>query len=285
LNAVFGLGHVSSTAGKWPRRTAVPSTSERGAPDANDRSVMRSGPSLRTSTHATSALPSGTLDRTARLASCSEPGLSGRMAHSELPTAITTPAMTSRGLTAPTIRVFHGRDQRLATADAPAGSRDRGVMSTTLKTAAEEFLAHKRIAVAGVSRDENQPANLIYRRLRDTGHEVFAVNPAAGEVEGDQCYASVSAIPDGVDGVVVVTPAEASAGVVEDCHAAGVPRVWLHRGLGPGSLSADAVARCYEHGIDVIPGGCPNMFGATSDIGHRCLCGLLQLTHKIPRQL
>ena len=59
---------------------------------------------------------------------------------------------------------------------------------TTLRDAADEFLAQHRIAVAGVSRDAKQPANLIYRRLRDTGHEVFAVNPNAGEVEGDPCY-------------------------------------------------------------------------------------------------
>jgi len=158
-------------------------------------------------------------------------------------------------------------------------------MPTSLKSAAEEFLAQKRIAVAGVSRDTKQPANLIYRRLRDTGHDVFAVNPKADVVEGDPCYASVVAIPGSVDGVVVVTPAEESAHVVADCHAAGVPRVWLHRGLGPGSLSDEAVAACHESGIEVIPGGCPNMFGETSDLGHRCMCGMLKLTHKIPRKV
>ena len=158
-------------------------------------------------------------------------------------------------------------------------------MSTTLKSAAEEFLAQQRIAVAGVSRDTKQPANLIYRRLRDTGHDVFAVNPKASVVEGERCYGSVTEIPGGVDGVVVVTPAEESAHVVEDCHAAGVPRVWLHRGIGPGSLSDEAVAACHAHGIDVIPGGCPNMFGETSDFGHRCMCGLLKLTGKIPREV
>lgn len=158
-------------------------------------------------------------------------------------------------------------------------------MSTTLKQAAEEFLAQKRIAVAGVSRDTKQPANLIYRRLRATGHDVFAVNPHADQVEGDPCFASVSAIPGGVDGVVVVTPAAQSSAVVADCATAGVPRVWLHRGLGPGSLSGEAVTACREHGISCIPGGCPNMFGATSDFGHRCMCGLLELTGKIPRKL
>ncbi|WP_372788985.1 CoA-binding protein [Paraconexibacter sp.] len=157
-------------------------------------------------------------------------------------------------------------------------------MSTIpLASAATEFLAQERLAVVGVSRDPRQPANLIYRRLRETGHRVFAVNPAATEVEGDPCYASVRALPEAVDGAVVVTPADVSAAVVEDCAAASVPRVWLHRGLGPGSLSAEAVDVAHEHGIDVIPGGCPNMFGATSDRPHRVMRRVLQLAGKVPR--
>jgi uncharacterized protein len=154
---------------------------------------------------------------------------------------------------------------------------------TTLRQAAEEFLAQPRIAVAGVSRDPKQPANLIYRRLRDTHHEVFAVNPNAEEVEGDRSYAAVGEIAGGVDGVVVVTTPEAADGVMADCVNAGVPRVWLHRGIGPGSISAHAIEYGREHGVSVIAGGCPNMFGATSDPGHRCMLAMLRLTGKVPR--
>jgi predicted CoA-binding protein len=153
---------------------------------------------------------------------------------------------------------------------------------STLRQAAEEFLAQPRIAVAGVSRDAKQPANLIYRRLREAGHEVFAVNPNAQEVEGDRCYPAVTALPGEIDGVVVVTTPEVAERVVADCVSAGVPRVWLHRGLGPGSISANAIAYCREHDVGVIPGGCPNMFGATSDPGHRCMRAMLRLTGKIP---
>ena len=153
---------------------------------------------------------------------------------------------------------------------------------TALREAAEEFLDQKRIAVAGVSRDDKQPANLIYRRLRDTGHDVFAVNPNADQVEGAVAYPSVSAIPGGVDGVVVVTPPEAALDVIADSADAGVPRVWLHRGMGPGSTSEEAVALAHERGLSVIPAGCPNMFGETSDLGHRCMLAMLKLGHKVP---
>lgn len=156
---------------------------------------------------------------------------------------------------------------------------------TNLRDAAEEFLAQHRIAVAGVSRDEHQPANLIYRRLRDTGHEVYAVNPNADEAEGDPAYATVADVPVQLDGIVVVTTPEVAEQVVADAHAAGVPRVWLHRGIGAGSSSETAVDFCTEHGMAVIPGGCPNMFGDTSDPGHRCLRVLLQLSGKVPRRV
>ena len=46
-----------------------------------------------------------------------------------------------------------------------------------------EFLSGKRFAVAGVSRDPNQAANAVFRKLRGSGFEVFAVNPNASEVE------------------------------------------------------------------------------------------------------
>jgi hypothetical protein len=156
---------------------------------------------------------------------------------------------------------------------------------TTLREAAEEFLAQKRIAVAGVSRDEKPPANLIYRRLRQTGHEVFAVNPNADEAEGDPCFASISDVPVGLDGVVIVTAPEVTLEVAKDCVSNGVSRVWIHRGIGAGSTSPAAVAYCRAHGIRVIPGGCPNMFGACSDPGHRCMRALLTVTGKVPRTI
>ncbi|MFQ5435182.1 MAG: CoA-binding protein, partial [Anaerolineae bacterium] len=87
------------------------------------------------------------------------------------------------------------------------------------KEKASDFLAQERIAVAGVSRKGQETANLIYRKLRDTGRQVFAVNPHANVVEGDMCYPDMQSIPGGVDGVVIVTRPELTAKIVEDCVA------------------------------------------------------------------
>lgn len=147
--------------------------------------------------------------------------------------------------------------------------------------AAREFLAGRRIAVAGVSRDRNQPANLIYRRLRDTGHEVAAINPSTDRVEGDPCYPDLRAVPCRVDGVVIATPPAAAAEVVRACVELGIPRVWMHRSFGEGSVSAEAVALCRSHGIGVIVGGCPMMYCGKVDLGHRCMRWILEKRKRI----
>ena len=73
-----------------------------------------------------------------------------------------------------------------------------------IKEAASEFLACKRVAVTGVSREpKNHGSNVVYKRLRDRGYEVFAVNPNAEEVEGDPSYHDLRSIPGGVEAVVI----------------------------------------------------------------------------------
>ena len=153
-----------------------------------------------------------------------------------------------------------------------------------LEATVRKFLAHQRIAVAGVSRAETDaPANLIYRKLRAAGYEVFAVNPGAASVEGDDCYPNLAAIPGGVGAVVVATHPDVTPGVVRQCIDAGVGHVWMHRSFGSGSVADEAVAQCRENGIHVIPGGCPMMFLPPVDIGHRCMRWFLGLTGKLPQ--
>jgi uncharacterized protein len=156
----------------------------------------------------------------------------------------------------------------------------------TLETRVHEFLAQKRIAVAGVSRNNSHhPAgNLIYRRLKKTGHEVFPVNPHIQTFEGDRCYADLRSIRGGVDGVVIVTRRETAERIVQDCSDAGVRRVWMHQSMGKkgSSVSPAAVEYCRQHDISVIAGACPMMYGDGVDLGHTCMRWILRLTGGLP---
>ncbi len=61
--------------------------------------------------------------------------------------------------------------------------------------AVAEFLNSERLAVAGVSRSGNQPANPIFKKLRDAVLEVYPINPRAQEVDGVECFPDVASLP------------------------------------------------------------------------------------------
>jgi predicted CoA-binding protein len=133
----------------------------------------------------------------------------------------------------------------------------------------DDFLAQKRLAFVGVSHDPKEFSAAVYRQLRDRGYELVPVNPGDGVIEGDPCLPDVASLPDGIDGAIVMVPPDASAPVVEACIARGIPRVWLHHGLGPSSATDEAVALCREHGIEVVDGACPMMFAEPVGWFHR----------------
>ena len=157
---------------------------------------------------------------------------------------------------------------------------------TKIESAATEFLSHKRVAVTGVSREPgSHGSNVVYRRLRDRGYEVFAVNPNADEVEGDPSHHDLRSIPGGVEAVVIATRPETAEATMRECADLGIEHVWMHRGPGGGSVSPEAAKYGRENGIAVIDGGCPCMFGPTADPGHKAMRFVLTLSGNVPKQV
>jgi uncharacterized protein len=154
----------------------------------------------------------------------------------------------------------------------------------SIKEAASEFLANKRVAVTGVSRTpKTHGSNSVYKRLRERGYEVFAVNPNADEVEGDRCYKDLTSIPGGVDAVVIATRPEIAEDTMRECAELGVKHVWMHWGGGASSVSDTATEYGRQHGITVIDGGCPLMFAPTADVGHKLM--RVVLAGRVPKQV
>ena len=155
-----------------------------------------------------------------------------------------------------------------------------------IKDVAGEFLADRRVAVTGVSRNAGgHGSNAVYQRLRQRGYEVFAVNPNAETVEGARNYHALAEIPGGVDWVVIGTKPETAESTVRECVDLGIKRVWMHRGPGGGSVSKPAAEYGRQHGVTVIDGGCPCMFGPTADGGHKVMRRFLTLTGNVPRRV
>ncbi len=144
-----------------------------------------------------------------------------------------------------------------------------------IDTLVQDFLAQKKIAVVGVSDKRETGCNLAYRKFKEAGYQVSAVNPRLSSFEGDPCYPDLGAIPDRPDAVFILARPEVTGQIVQQCVDLGIRHVWMHCMMGtkPGlaagmtSVSQEAVQMCKEHGIAVIPGSCPNQF-LKPDFGH-----------------
>ena len=144
-----------------------------------------------------------------------------------------------------------------------------------LDSLVQDFLAQKKIAVVGVSDKRETGCNLAYRKFKEAGYTVSAVNPRLTTFEGDPCYPDLKSIPEKPDAVFILTNPKITENVVQQCVDLGVKHVWMHclMGTKPGlaasmtSVSPEAVRMCQENGITVIPGSCPNQF-LKADFGH-----------------
>ena len=143
------------------------------------------------------------------------------------------------------------------------------------------FLAQKKIAVVGVSDKRETGCNLNYKKFKDAGYQVYAVNPRISTYDGALCYPDLKSIPEKPDAVFMLTNPKVTEEIVQQCVDLGVKHVWMHCMMGtkPGlaqsmtSVSQSAVEMCKANGIEVIPGSCPNQF-LDPDGGHKFMRGL-----------
>jgi predicted CoA-binding protein len=140
---------------------------------------------------------------------------------------------------------------------------------TTLAVRANEFLAQRRIALVGGSRDPWDLSRTLFRELRQRGYDVVPVHPTLESVDGVPCAGRLQDVSPPVDGALLMTPPAATDRVVRDCAEARVPRVWMHRGVGQGAVNPLAVGYCRDHGIAVVAGACPFMFLPKAGLVHR----------------
>jgi hypothetical protein len=130
---------------------------------------------------------------------------------------------------------------------------------TTLKQV-EDFLALKRVAVVGVSRDPKDFTRTMWEEFRQRRYEAIPVNPHVTEIDGQRCYASVKEIDPPVEGALIMTSKKATDQVVRDCADAGIKHVWMYGGMAPGAATNTAVAFAEDKGISTVKGLCPYMF-------------------------
>jgi len=153
-----------------------------------------------------------------------------------------------------------------------------------IDTMVQDFLSQKKIAVVGVSDKRETGCNMAYQKFKETGYQVFPINPRISAFDGATCYPDLKSIPEKPDAVFILASPKVTDQIVDQCVELGVKHIWMHCMMGtkPGlatgmtSVSQEAVEKCQANGITVIPGSCPNQF-LNPDFGHKMMRGMWRM--------
>jgi predicted CoA-binding protein len=146
----------------------------------------------------------------------------------------------------------------------------------------QDFLAQKRFAFIGVSRQPKDFSRALFREFQTRDYDPVPVNPEAEEIEGVRCFAHLRDIEPPVESVLLMTSPTMTNLVLRECVEAGVNLIWFYRGAGQGALTEGAIQICEANRIRAIRGECPYMFFDHTPWFHR-LHGLIRkIRHTYP---
>jgi predicted CoA-binding protein len=127
---------------------------------------------------------------------------------------------------------------------------------------------YRRIAMVGLSSNPFRPSHFAAIYLIAEGYDVIPVNPREKQVLGRPCYASLGAIPGGVEVVDIFREPAAVPGIVDEAIAAGAKVIWMQLGV----IHEEAAERARAAGLEVVMDRCMKIeharfFGGLNTIG------------------
>jgi predicted CoA-binding protein len=156
-------------------------------------------------------------------------------------------------------------------------------MAKVTKAIIDNFLAAKRIAVIGVSRNPKDYSRSLFRELVKHGYEVIPVNPNIETMDGKPCFKSLRDIQPVPERVLIILPEDKTEQAVLECAEVGVKDIWLHRQVGSGVSDTRAIFRAEEKGLNLITGYCMFMFLPQSSFFHKLHGGIQKFMGTYPK--
>jgi len=112
----------------------------------------------------------------------------------------------------------------------------------------EEMLAKKVWAVVGANDNPEKYGNMIYKKLKSKGYEVYPVNPNYNEIDGDVCYKNLSSLPKVPEVIDMVVSPRHGKGIIEEAHRLDIKNIWLE----PGTYDDELISILEEKGMNYV---------------------------------
>lgn len=111
---------------------------------------------------------------------------------------------------------------------------------------------YKRIAVVGLSPNEERPSNSVTKYLLRKGYDVVGVNPGHDSIMGLPCYLSVLDLPGSIEIVDVFRDPRAIPEIVDQAIVMKAKVLWLQEGI----THPEAEKKAQDAGMIVISDLC-----------------------------
>jgi len=112
----------------------------------------------------------------------------------------------------------------------------------------ENMLQMKIWAVIGANQNPEKYGNMIYRKLKRKGYQVFAVNPRYDSIDGDPCYKSLAELPVKPEVINMVVSPEIGQAFLKEAAALGIRNIWFQ----PGTYHEETGALVAELGLTAV---------------------------------
>jgi hypothetical protein len=152
-------------------------------------------------------------------------------------------------------------------------------MTNTFNTTIREFLAPKKLALAGVSRNPKKFGYAALKELKEKGFDVYPVHPEADEILGVKCYHSVSGLPADIRHLVSMVPKDQTRTVVAEALDRGISNIWIQQM----SDTPEAIDLAKERNAGLVVKTCILMHASPVKSIHAFHRGLLKIFGMLPK--
>lgn len=149
----------------------------------------------------------------------------------------------------------------------------------TKKESIQRFLAPKKIAIAGVSRNNKKFGYAIFNELRQKGFDICPINPNVDEIDGIKCFKTVAEMPAGYEKLFIVTPKSETDEIVKKAAEKGIKHIWVQQMSN--TDKTQTIAK--EHGVELIDKECIFMFAEPVTSVHKFHRFIWKVFGKLPK--
>lgn len=116
----------------------------------------------------------------------------------------------------------------------------------------EEMLSEKVWVVVGATENKGKFGYRIYKKLKECGYKVYAVNPKYDSVDGDKCYPNFSELPEKPTCINMVVAPEHAKAFIEEAARLQIPYMWFQ----PGTFDQNTLDEAQMAGLKLVYYNC-----------------------------